>query len=84
MDMIERIARVLAGQHFSRNAAGAAPEGEHASELVDIQWRDFVPDAVAVLKTMREPDDAMKAADPSGHWNTMIGAALDNESQGTL
>lgn len=76
MDMIERIARVLAGQHFSRNAAGYAPPGEHAAALVDAQWSDFVEDAVAVLKTMREPDPLMKQADPEGHWDVLIAAAL--------
>lgn len=75
MEMIERIARVLAGQHYSRNAAG---EQEHAADIVDAQWRDFEGDAVAVLKTMREPDAFMgQAGPPACHaWEEMIRAAL--------
>lgn len=75
MEMIERIARVLAGQHYSRNAAG---EQEHAADIVDAQWRDFEGDAVAVLKTMREPDAVMgQAGGPACQaWEEIIRAAL--------
>ena len=78
MDMVERIARVLAGQHFSRNAQGAAPPGAAVAEIVDKEWPDYVDDAVAVLKTMREPDAAMRAVDyvPNGAWERMIHTAL--------
>lgn len=83
MTIIERVARVLAGQHFSRNAEGAAPVGVPASELVDRRWPDYVDDAVAVLKTLREPDDAMRAAaatappdDVEALWDIMIRAAV--------
>jgi hypothetical protein len=53
MDMIERIARVLAGRHYSRNAAGIIENDEDATEMVDKAWLDFEADAVAILKTMR-------------------------------
>ncbi|MBB4640980.1 hypothetical protein [Rhizorhapis suberifaciens] len=78
MDMVERIARVLAGQHFSRNAEGAAPPGTAVAEIVDEEWPDYVNDAVAVLKTMREPDAAMRAVDyaANGAWERMIQTAL--------
>lgn len=73
---------MLAGQHFSRNAAGAVPADIPAADLVDRHWRDYVDDAVAVLKTLREPDEAMLAAGASAPrdrleevWEAMIRAA---------
>lgn len=78
MEMVQRIARVLAGQHYSRNADGAAPEGMAVAEIVDKKWPEFVDDAVAVLKTMREPDAAMRAVDygSNGTWERMIQTAI--------
>ena len=59
----ERIARVLAGQRISANAGGDA---ESAGDAVDAAWRDYLADARAVLRTLREPDRAMAAAgDPA-------------------
>jgi hypothetical protein len=71
---IERIARVLAGEHLSSNAEG---EQRHAGPEVDAIWRDFVDQAIAVLKTLREPDEAMERAGDVGVWQRMIEAALD-------
>jgi hypothetical protein len=71
---IERIARVLAGEHFSANAEG---EQRHAGPEVDATWRDFVEQAIAVLKTLREPDEAMERAGDVAVWQRMIEAALD-------
>jgi len=70
---VERIARVLAGQRLSLNAGGA-----HASAggAVDASWRDHLPDAVAVLKTLREPDEAMARAGDAVVWEAMVLAAL--------
>ena len=76
MDLVERVARVLAGQFYSRNAGGAAGS-EPASELVDAQWHDFTDDAVAVLKTLREPTPVMAAAGDPAMWHRMVEAALD-------
>jgi hypothetical protein len=80
MTVVERIARVLAGQHISRNAEGTEAS---AGDLVDARWHDYLDDAIAVLKTMREPDEAMLAAGaqaPTGDlekaWDRMIRAAL--------
>ncbi len=70
---VERIARVLAGQRLSINADGDQPS---VGELVDATWRDHADDAVAVLKTLREPDAAMAAAGDPGIWEAMVLAAL--------
>ena len=72
--VVERIARVLAGQRLSANAEGSE---ESAGRLVDAQWRDHLMDAVAVLKTLREPDGAMAAAGDPAIWERMILAAID-------
>jgi hypothetical protein len=86
MTIIERVARALAGQHYSRNAEGAAPPGVPAAELVDRHWRDYVNDAVAVLKTMREPDPRMIAAGEAAisrgvaaTWEEMVRAAVGED-----
>lgn len=77
-DVVQRVARVLAGQRLSANAHGDA---RSAGALVDDCWRDYRDDAVAVLHTLREPDQAMaKVGDPV-IWERMIAAALA-EAQG--
>src|SRR3546814_19626236 len=59
----ERIARVLAGKRISANADGDA---ESASREVEARWKDYLPDAAAVMRTLREPDSAMaEPADPA-------------------
>jgi hypothetical protein len=70
---IERIARVLAAQRLSSNAEGSQPS---AAPDVDDAWPDYREDAVAVLKTLREPDEAMAAAADPAIWTRMISAAL--------
>ena len=72
--IIERIARVLAAQRISANAAGDA---ESAARLVDTAWKDHREDALAVLRTLREPDAAMAAAGDPSVWEAMVGAAID-------
>ena len=72
-NVVERIARVLAGQRLSANAHG---DRSSAGEAVDASWRDHVGDAVAVLKTLREPDGKMAAAGDPAIWERMILAAL--------
>ena len=77
---IERVARVLAGQRISVNAEG---DEESAGREVDAVWRDYLPDAVAVMKTLREPDAAMaKAGDPQ-IWEAMILAGLEGGKPAT-
>jgi len=83
VQIIERVARVLAGQHFSRNAHGEGPAGVPTADLVDLHWREHADDAVAVLKTLREPEAEMCAAgDAAGGgaaetWDAMVRAAID-------
>ncbi len=71
---IERIARVLAGERLSANANGMITS---AGDEIDNRWRDYVGEAVAVLKTLREPDAAMAAAGDAVMWEAMVAAALD-------
>lgn len=72
-DIVERIARVLAGQRLSANAKG---EQAAASGAVDQAWRDYRDDAMAVLHTLREPDPTMAAAGDPIVWEAMVEAAL--------
>ena len=71
--VVERIARVLAGQRLSANAEGS---NDHAAAAVDAAWRNHVEDAVAVLRTLREPDSRMAEAGDPAVWEKMIRAAL--------
>ncbi len=71
--LVERIARVLAGAAFSSNAEGSDPS---AGEKVDLAWREHVNQALAVLHTMREPDEAMAATGDAGVWRKMVEAAI--------
>jgi len=72
-DVIERIARVIAGRVLSINAEGDDPS---AADKVDAVWRDYRDDAVSVLRTLREPDAAMAEAGDAEVWERMIEAAL--------
>jgi len=71
--LVERIARVLAGAALSSNAEGSDPS---AGEKVDLAWREHVNQALAVLHTAREPDEAMAAVGDAEVWRKMVGAAL--------
>ena len=73
MDVIERIARVIAGRVLSVNAEG---EDASASDEVDRVWPEFRADAIAILKTLREPDPAMAEAGDLETWRRMIEMAL--------
>lgn len=74
---VERIARVLAGQRLSANAEGADPS---AADAVDMEWSSHTDDAIAVLKTLREPDQAMAAVGDAAMWAEMVEAALQRAS----
>jgi hypothetical protein len=78
-NIVERIARVLAGQRLSANAKG---DSESAGAAVDAAWRDHRDDAIAVLKTMREPDRTMAQVGELGIWDRMIQAAIDEATSG--
>jgi hypothetical protein len=71
--LVERIARVLAGAKLSVNADG---DNGHAAEEVDRTWREHVNQALAVLHTAREPDEAMAAVGDAGMWRNMVEAAI--------
>jgi hypothetical protein len=73
MDVVERIARVIAGRVLSANAEG---EDASAADEVDRVWRDYREDALAVLHTLREPDPAMAEAGDVETWRRMVEAAL--------
>lgn len=75
LNAIERIARVLAGQRMSINADGYETS---AADVVDAEWHVYVDDALAVLKTLREPDIVMANAGDAGVWTRMIVASLDD------
>jgi hypothetical protein len=72
-EILERIARVIAGRIVSSNAEGSDPS---AGEIVDRVWPDYREDALSILRTLREPDPAMAAAGDAAVWERMIEAAL--------
>ena len=71
--LVERIARVLAGAALSSNAEGSDPS---AGEKIDLVWREHVNQALAVLHTAREPDEAMAAVGDPAMWRNMVEAAI--------
>ncbi len=71
--LVERIARVLAGAALSSNAEGSDPS---AGEKVDLAWRQHMNQALAVLHTAREPDEAMAAVGDTAMWRNMVEAAI--------
>ena len=72
--LAERIARVLAGAAHSSNAEGSDPS---AAEKVDVAWPENMNQALAVLHTMREPDEQMAAAGDGDTWRKMVEAAIE-------
>jgi len=71
--LVERIARVLAGAAHSSNAEGSDPS---AADKIDLVWREHVNQALAVLHTLREPDEDMAAAGDAEVWRRMVEAAI--------
>jgi len=74
---VERIARVLAGQRLSANAEGHEPS---AAPDVDDAWPDYRHEALAVLRTLKEPDETMAAAGDAVVWERMVVAAIEAEA----
>ena len=72
--LVERVARVLAAAAHSSNADGSDPS---AAEKVDMVWREHLNQALAVLHTMREPDDRMAAAADPETWTRMVETAIE-------
>lgn len=79
MEFIERISRALAGQYFSRNAAGAAGDDD-TSGLVDQNWVDFQDDAIAVLKALRRPPASLTNENDAALWGLVIQSALGSHA----
>ncbi|MDB5702425.1 MAG: hypothetical protein JWL66_2624 [Sphingomonadales bacterium] len=73
MPIVERMARVLAAYELSNNADG---DIAHAALDVRDHWHDHVECATAVLRAMREPDQAMANAGDPAIWEKMVAAAL--------
>ena len=71
--LVERIARVLAGAAHSSNAEGSDPS---AGDKVDLVWHEHVNQALAVLHTMREPDEKMASAGDPETWTRMVETAI--------
>ena len=72
--LVERVARVLAGAAHSSNAEGSDPS---AGEKVDLVWREHIDQALAVLHTMREPDERMAAVGDAETWSRMVEKAIE-------
>ncbi|MEI9927365.1 MAG: hypothetical protein WDN44_06205 [Sphingomonas sp.] len=70
---VERIARVIAAEALSANGAGGG-----VSAQVDSSWRDELPRALAVLRTLREATPEMVEAgraaggSPAEIWAAMV------------
>ena len=73
MSLVERIARVMAGEALSSNANGSDPS---AGDKVDLAWREHVPQALAVLHVIREPDQAAALAGDAATWQRMVEASI--------
>ena len=73
LPLVERVARVLAGAAHSSNAEGSDPS---AGEKVDLVWKEHVNEALAVLHTMREPDQKMASAGDPDTWTRMVETAI--------
>ena len=76
--LAERIARVLAGAAHSSNAEGSDPS---AGDKIDLVWREHLDEALAVLHTMREPDQQMAAAGDPEMWRRMVETAISTVEQ---
>ena len=78
-NIVERIARVIAGRVASINAEGNDPS---AGDRVDETWPNYRDDALSILRTLREPDPAMADAGDVATWQRMIEAALGEVGEG--
>ena len=72
--LVERVARVLAGAAHSSNAEGSDPS---AGDKIDRVWREHLNEALAVLHTMREADEAMAGAGDDDTWTRMVETAIE-------
>jgi hypothetical protein len=75
---VERIARVLAGNDHSANAAGVE---RSASPAVEETWQAYRQQALSVLKTLREPSQGMAAVGDPAVWERMVLQAIAEAEQ---
>ena len=68
----------MTAREASDNAEGY---NRSAASQVDERWHDHVDDALAILKTLREPDSVMAAAGNAAIWQKMVEAAIDAEQR---
>ena len=76
--LVERVARVLAGAAHRSNAEGSDPS---AGDKIDQVWKEHVNQALAVLHTMREPDEQMASVGDADNWSRMVETAITRWEQ---
>ena len=81
MELVERIARVIAGYRLSANADGAECS---AADSVDGLWAAHQDEAIAILKSLREPSPTMLEAGMGGEWGVLIEREVAAADGGTL
>lgn len=69
MELVERIARVVAGYRLSANADGNVVS---AGDAVDGEWAAHQDEAVAILKSLREPSPTMLETGMGQEWKVLI------------
>lgn len=72
--LAQRIACALAGLDYSANAEGVEAS---AATAVDETWRAYLEQADAVLRTIREPSEAMARTGDPAIWAAMVEAAIE-------
>lgn len=77
---IERIARVLAAERLSNNAEGAE---RSAGPHVDACWQEYREEAVAIIKSLREPPPEVARTGDGEAWTRAIGAVLEQSQETT-
>jgi hypothetical protein len=81
MEIVERVARVLAHQHFVRNITELSNSEQLSLSNVDERWSDFQDDAVAILKSLRAPPETMRKEPEISVWSHIIRKALGPHAQ---
>lgn len=69
MELVERIARVIAGYRLSANADGTVGS---AGDAVDGEWAAHRDEAVAILKSLRDPSPTMEETGMGQEWKVLI------------
>ena len=69
MELVERIARVIAEHRLSANADGAE---RSAGDAVDALWVAHRDEAIAIIKTLREPSPTMVETGIGAEWAVLI------------